>query len=72
MTVAASKVRKGTLIVVDGVKVRVTRREKWNTKTVRVHFEDAGHGLPVARFGANMLTIQYKSLDLNAEIEVAP
>ncbi len=67
-TVQASRVRKGSLIVVNGTTVRVTKREKWNSKTVRVHFEDAGNGLPLARFGSCELSISFRSFDLADEL----
>jgi nitrogen-specific signal transduction histidine kinase len=46
--VKASKIRKGQFIVIGGTKVRVTKREKWSSTEVHVHFEDAGQGLPAS------------------------
>ncbi len=43
----ASKLRKGHVIWIGGVWVEVTRREKWNKDTYRIHFKDMGYGLPV-------------------------
>lgn len=47
-TVQASKVRKGQLISIGGVTVRVAKREKWRSSgTVRVYWEDVGEGFPM-------------------------
>ncbi len=46
MQVLASKVRKGQKVWLGGVKVLITKREKWNSTYVKVHYEDCGQGLP--------------------------
>lgn len=47
-TVQASKVRKGHLISIGGVTVRITKREKWRSSgVVRVYWEDVGEGFPI-------------------------
>lgn len=46
MIVLASKVRKGQKIFIEGVLVEVTKREKWNSTDVKIHFKDCGNGLP--------------------------
>ncbi len=67
--IEASKIRKGVRIRVNGVVVEVTQREKWNSKIVKVHFKDCGHGLPKAQFGTQHLTILEKMYDLDAFLE---
>jgi hypothetical protein len=64
-TVPASKVRKGQIARIEGVFVRVTKREKWNSKDVKLHFEDAGNGLPEA-----YAQIREKFFSLSCPIEV--
>lgn len=49
-TVDGSVARKGNLIVVEGVTVRVTKREKWSSVSVKIRWEDCGNGLPARRF----------------------
>lgn len=68
----ARDARKGAIIVVHAVPVRVTQREKWNSRRVKVHFEDCGSGLPERQFGAEVLSIREKMYDLDDELEVAP
>lgn len=46
MQVLASKVRKGQKIWLGGVKVLVTRREKWNSYLIKISYTDCGQGLP--------------------------
>ena len=45
-TIKARAVRKGQVVKIYGVPVRVTKREKWNSRDVKIHFEDAGFGVP--------------------------
>ena len=45
-TVKAKAVRKGQIVKIYGVPVRVIKREKWNSRDVKIHFEDAGFGVP--------------------------
>jgi hypothetical protein len=42
----AMHVTKGSRILVDGVIVRVVRRQKWNSQRVKIAIEDCGHGMP--------------------------
>lgn len=47
MKIAASKIRKGMLVKMHGMIVKVRKREKWNKIYIKVHFEDGGYGLPM-------------------------
>lgn len=67
-TVQASRVRKGQLVVIEGVTVRVTKREKWNSRSVRVYFEDAGSGIPASRYYQAWTPASYRLLDLSTEL----
>lgn len=67
--VQASKVRKGHKVYVNGVLVLVTRREKWNSKRVKIHFQDAGNGLPLAQFGVQFLSITEKFFDTHEQLD---
>lgn len=61
-TVQASKVRKGQLISIGGVTVRVAKREKWRISgAVRVYWEDVGEGFPTAQFGFGLRPLQENS-----------
>lgn len=66
----ACKVRKGQLAVIKGVTVRVTQREKWSPKSVRIYFEDAGNGLPHEPFGTQLLPVKWISFGLNEPIHI--
>jgi hypothetical protein len=62
-TVNGNAARKGNLITVEGVTVRVTKREKWSKTAVKIHFEDCGNGLPSNRFdyGNTVKLVAYTS-----------
>ena len=53
MTKPASKIRKGDLIVVHGVTVRVDGRVKWDAAMVKINFSDCGNGLPTLYMSPN-------------------
>ena len=67
-TVKAKAVRKGQVVKIYGVPVRVTKREKWNAHDVKIHFEDAGFGIPpeYERFALREVFLQLETeLDLH-------
>ena len=70
MNVAASKVRKGALILVNGVAVRVARREKWNKSQVKLTLEDCGAGLPQEGSPNGSFAISTCMRGLDEELEV--
>ena len=73
--VTAAQVRKGQFLRANCstqgfVWVRITQREKWNAKSVKVHFEDSGRGLPTAQHGTDHLPMTEVFLDLDAVVTV--
>lgn len=67
MKVLARNVRKGQLVNIYGVTVKVTKREKWNSGTVKIHFEDCGNGVPLGYQSTGNISAY---LPLNKELEV--
>ena len=67
-----SKVRKGYEILVSGVRVRVSKREKWNSKSTKVHFEDCGNGLPTEGSPAARITLTSAMFESTAMVEYFP
>ena len=68
--VQASSIRKGSVVKILGVHVRVTKREKWSATNVKIHFEDIGHGLPSCSTPNNTYTLSSVLFMLHEDIEV--
>ena len=66
-TVKAKAVRKGQVVKIYGVPVRVTKREKWNANDVKIHFEDAGFGVPPEYVGRALREV---FLQLETELDL--
>ena len=69
-TVKARAVRKGQIVKIYGVPVRVTKREKWNSNDVKIHFEDAGFGVP-AEYARHNLREVFLRLDTELDLHEA-
>jgi hypothetical protein len=72
-TVKAKAVRKGQVVKIYGVPVRVTKREKWNANDVKIHFEDAGFGVPPEYAAHNLREVFLQletELDLHESVSV--
>lgn len=66
-TVKARAARKGQVVKIYGVPVRVTKREKWNANDVKIHFEDAGFGVPPEYVGRPLREV---FLQLDTELDL--
>lgn len=69
-TVEAGRVRKGHEIVIEGVRVRVTKREKWDSTSAKITFEDAGYGLPTENYLGRQVPFTCRFFDLTETVRV--
>lgn len=68
--VRAAKVWKGTTVVIDGLPVRVLKREKWNATHVRITWEDTGAAIPGAYSAEDRVLMSSKMFSLDELLEV--
>lgn len=66
----ASNIRKGEVVKILDVHVRVTKREKWSATNVKIHFEDIGYGLPSCSTPNATYTLSSALFKLDDDIEV--
>jgi hypothetical protein len=67
-TVKAKAMRKGQVVKIYGVPVRVTKREKWNSNDVKIHFEDAGFGVPPEEYARHALREVFLQLETELDL----
>ena len=76
--IPVSKVRKGYEILVNGIRVRVSKKEKWSKSTrtgltrYKLHFEDCGNGLPTEGHASAPLTITSAMVESDVSVEFFP